>query len=82
MMMMGKKDKGIGSIIVSRMSPMGETERMGQKSKQSDYESGYDSCCEGIFDAVKSGDKESFKSELKNMIDMMINERELIQDEE
>ncbi len=76
--MLGKnKDRSIANLIIARMTPSGNPEKMGEKEDQSDYTSAYDSCCEEIFDSLKNNDKKSFISSLGNMIDMMINEREM-----
>ncbi len=78
--MIGKKDKSIGSLIIARMNPSGSVEKTGEQERQSDYSSAHEACCEEIFSAFESGDKKGFISSMKNMINMMIDEREMTEE--
>lgn len=73
MLMMGGKNKGLGSVIVSRMKKDGEEE---VESDSSDDSSAYRSAAGAIVSAVKSDDAEGLARALKSFVKLCNSESE------
>lgn len=83
MMLKGDK-KGLVTIIMKRMKGHGdmspsfaseEAKLAKQKNGiEQDYSSAEDKCCDNMMQAMKSGDAMQFKSSLKSLISMMLEE--------
>jgi len=90
-MLLKDNKKGLVTLIMKRMKGGGDMSpsfgsEMPEKSKmkdgaEMDNETGYDACCEGMIEAVKSGDSKKFKSQLKSFVSMMMDEYEQNEDD-
>jgi hypothetical protein len=83
MLLKGDK-KGLVSVIMKKMkghgdmSPSFQSESVKQAptvdGAEQDSSAAHDKCCNDIMSAVKSGDSQQFKSSLKSLISMMLEE--------
>lgn len=87
MMLKGDK-KGLATIIIKKMKGHGDMSPSFNSKKESmeetkfkdgaeqDYSSAEDKCCNDMMSALKSGNSQQFKSSLKSLISMMLEENE------
>jgi hypothetical protein len=84
-MLLKDDKKGLVTIIMKRMkghgdmSPSFASEAQEVKTSEGaeqDYESGYDSCCNEMISAFKSGDSQKLKNSLRSFISMVIDEQD------
>lgn len=90
-MLLKDDKKGLVTIIMKKMkehsiAPSMSSEQAMEKpmldGAEQDYEAGHDACCEDMMKAFKSGDSRLLKKSLKSFISMVLDERDLEQDDD